>query len=200
MYAHPEDEFGIDRDPSLPTEVTNAEQKSGHVSGPLRKQAMEVGGVSVTIFGIPWDATIREATQIFRQYDGFIGCQMRGEFEGRGKVAYVQFSEEDQAEMFKETLSGYQFDERDPRTILRVIMSKKSGEGAVPEEIIKEEVYEEPEKEKKGGKKGAKGKTETSTAKGKSKGKGKSDRGGTDVFIKGQGGKGKGKAKGKNPY
>lgn len=140
-FAHPPEEFGVDRDPTLPAEPTINEKRAGHRSGPYKKIAMENGGFSLTVFGLPWDATMREVTQIFRQYEGFLGCQMRGDYEGRGKVAYVQFEEQEQADFLLEILVGYTFDERDPSSKLRIIHSKKRGEEDENEGIVKHELY-----------------------------------------------------------
>lgn len=159
QFQHPDEEFGIDRDPELGDNPTPGEIRSGHQGGRMRKMALS-GGHSLTVFGISWDATMREVTQIFRQYEGFAGCQMRGDYEGRGKVAYVQFTELEQAEAAMETLKGYLFDERNHYTKLRIMMTKKRGEknddGEEPvedeEPVDEEEVVDEPVKKKGKGK------------------------------------------------
>jgi len=168
-FSHDEAEFGIDRDPNLPAEPTMSEQWSGHRSGPSKKRALNTDGYSLTVFGLPWDTYMREATQVFRQYEGFTGCQMRADYEGRGKVAYVQFEQRDQAEYVMEHLKGYVFDEQNPRVSLRIIWSKKADNAEAQEAQAEvDAMYEEEEQAQ------VKREMKTSTMKGgKNKGKGK---------------------------
>lgn len=178
-YLHDPAEFGIDRDPNLPEDPTMSEQWSGHRSGPSKKRALSTDGYSLTVFGLPWDTYMREATQVFRQYEGFTGCQMRADYEGRGKVAYVQFEQKDQAEYVMEHLKGYVFDEQNPRVSLRIIWSKKADNIEAAEAIFAQEEQEAYYEEVPAPTPIKTQFTKTATMKG---------------------GKGKGKGKGKAPY
>lgn len=144
-FPHPEEEHGMDRDPNLPADVTTGEQKSGNRvargkrfrggresrpstwSEPPRTMA-KVEGESVTIEvkGIPSDASMREITQIFRQYDGFLGCKIFP--TGEGKTCAVDVLDRQTGLYIMECLDGYQFDERNPNTFLEMrFASKGSG-------------------------------------------------------------------------
>jgi len=136
-FLHPEEEFGIERDPNLPEEVTNGEQKSGNRIRAKRARYDESEyderifnreGVTVEVRGIPADAEIREVTQIFRQYTGFNGCKLHpGERDF--KVCQVQMADHEHADYLRQTLNGYQFDERNLKTFLKLTITGSGGKG-----------------------------------------------------------------------
>eukprot|EP00397_Hematodinium_sp_SG-2012_P061339 GEMP01081072.1.p1 GENE.GEMP01081072.1~~GEMP01081072.1.p1 ORF type:complete len:110 (+),score=26.50 GEMP01081072.1:182-511(+) len=79
--------------------------------------------VTLEVKGFPTDASMREVTQIFRQYEGFMGCKLYN--AGDSKNSTVEVTDRQMADYMSDCLSGYQFDERNPSSFLEVRVSAK---------------------------------------------------------------------------